>query len=167
MNAEAACIDRRMRQVFRLQAGRMQCHNPFSRFPSSTLLPFFGGVPLLKPNSRKKGTLIIKGLLGNLVFEGLLKAPTQLLGHSEDAGSVQPSGHPPTCWVIFGTDHIGRQRAVADDAGWGHPTEHIKCGLASCSANDISRKNISANYGQGKKQAGKVVARPCHMSYRL
>ena len=35
-------------------------------FPSSTLLPFFGGFPLLKPNSRKKGTLIIKGLLGNL-----------------------------------------------------------------------------------------------------
>ena len=37
-----------------------------TRFPSSTLLPFFLGVPLLKPNSRKKGTLIIKGLLGNL-----------------------------------------------------------------------------------------------------
>ena len=31
------------------------------RCPSSTLLPF------LKSNSRKKGTLIIKGLLGNLV----------------------------------------------------------------------------------------------------
>ena len=31
--------------------------------------PFFWGVPLLKPNSRKKGTLIIKGLLGNLVVE--------------------------------------------------------------------------------------------------
>ena len=39
-------------------------------FPSSTLLPFFWGVPLLKPNSRKKGTLIIKGLLGNLVVLG-------------------------------------------------------------------------------------------------
>ena len=37
-----------------------------ARFPSSTLLPVFLGVPLLKPNSRKKGTLIIKGLLGNL-----------------------------------------------------------------------------------------------------
>ena len=37
-----------------------------TRFPSSTLLPFFWGVPLLKPNSRKKGTLIIKGPLGNL-----------------------------------------------------------------------------------------------------
>ena len=38
-----------------------------ARCPSSTLLPFFFWVPLLKPNSRKKGTLIIKGLLGNLV----------------------------------------------------------------------------------------------------
>ena len=28
--------------------------------------PFSFWVPLLKPNSRKKGTLIIKGLLGNL-----------------------------------------------------------------------------------------------------
>ena len=43
-----------------------------SRFPSSTLLPFFLGVPLLKPNSRKKGTLIIKGLLGNLGVCGWL-----------------------------------------------------------------------------------------------
>ena len=40
---------------------------PLSRCPNSTLLPFFFWVPLLKPNSRKKGTLIIKGLLGNLV----------------------------------------------------------------------------------------------------
>ena len=39
-----------------------------TRFPSSTLLPFFFWVPLLKPNSRKKGTLIIKGLLGNLAY---------------------------------------------------------------------------------------------------
>ena len=38
-----------------------------ARLPSSTLLPFlFGGVSLLKPTLRKKGTLIIKGLLGNL-----------------------------------------------------------------------------------------------------
>ena len=29
--------------------------------------PFSFWVPLLKPNSRKKGTLIFKGLLGNLV----------------------------------------------------------------------------------------------------
>ena len=28
--------------------------------------PFWFGVPLLKPNSRKKGTLIVKGLLENL-----------------------------------------------------------------------------------------------------
>ena len=30
--------------------------------------PFSFWVPLLKPKSRKKGTLIIKGLLGNLGF---------------------------------------------------------------------------------------------------
>ena len=38
-------------------------------FPGSTLLPFvYGGVSSLKPNIRRKGTLIIKGLLGNLVL---------------------------------------------------------------------------------------------------
>ena len=38
-----------------------------ARFPSVPFYPFSFWVPLLKPNSRKKGTLIIKGLLGNLV----------------------------------------------------------------------------------------------------
>ena len=38
-----------------------------SRSLSSTLLPFFWA-PLLKPNSRKKGTLIIKRLLRNRGF---------------------------------------------------------------------------------------------------
>ena len=32
---------------------------------SSILLPFYFRAPLQKPNSRKKGTLIIKGLLRN------------------------------------------------------------------------------------------------------
>ena len=47
------------------------------RFPyrlGSPVVPFYPfsfWVPLLEPNSRKKGTLIIKGLLGNLA--GLLK----------------------------------------------------------------------------------------------
>ena len=36
--------------------------------PVVPFYPFSFWVPLLKPNSRKKGTLIIKGLLGNLVF---------------------------------------------------------------------------------------------------
>ena len=36
--------------------------------PVVPFYPFFWGVPLLKPNSRKKGTLIIKRLLGNLGF---------------------------------------------------------------------------------------------------
>ena len=37
-----------------------------SRYPSSTLSLFLGGVSSLKLIIRKKGTLIIKGLLGNL-----------------------------------------------------------------------------------------------------
>ena len=35
--------------------------------PVVPFYPFSFWVPFLKPNSRKKGTLIIKGLLGNLV----------------------------------------------------------------------------------------------------
>ena len=35
--------------------------------PVVPFYPFSFWGPLLKPNSRKKGTLIIKGLLGNLV----------------------------------------------------------------------------------------------------
>ena len=34
--------------------------------PVVPFYPFSFWVPLLKPNSRKKGTLIMKGLLGNL-----------------------------------------------------------------------------------------------------
>ena len=34
--------------------------------PVEPFYPFSFWVPLLKPNSRKKGTLIVKGLLGNL-----------------------------------------------------------------------------------------------------
>ena len=40
-----------------------------TRFLSSTLLPFFFRIPLLKPNSRKKGTLIIKGPLRILKYD--------------------------------------------------------------------------------------------------
>ena len=39
--------------------------------PVVPFYPFLWGGPLLKPNSRKKGTLIIKGLLGNLGFIGV------------------------------------------------------------------------------------------------
>ena len=39
-----------------------------TRYPSSTLLPFLFWGLLMKLNSRKKGTLIIKGLLGNLDY---------------------------------------------------------------------------------------------------
>ena len=37
-----------------------------TRLLSSTVLPFCFRVPLLRPNSRKKGALLIKGLLRNL-----------------------------------------------------------------------------------------------------
>ena len=51
------------------------------RFLGSPVVPFypFLGGSLLKPNSRKKGTLIIKGLLGNLVsFNTLIPEPESL-----------------------------------------------------------------------------------------
>ena len=41
----------------------------YTRSLSSALLPFYLGVSLLKPNIRKKGTLMFKGLPGNLVQE--------------------------------------------------------------------------------------------------
>ena len=46
--------------------------NPEPRYPSSTLLPFLFWVSSLKLNNRKKGTLTINGLLGNL---GTPRAP--------------------------------------------------------------------------------------------
>ena len=41
--------------------------------PVVPFYPFSFWVPLLEPNSRKKGTLIIKGLLGNLEKQGSLE----------------------------------------------------------------------------------------------
>ena len=46
-----------------------------SRSLSSTLYPFYFRAPLLKPNSRKKGTLIIKGLLRNLAINPINHKP--------------------------------------------------------------------------------------------
>ena len=50
---------------------RLQLAKPFSFLGSPVVpfSPFCYGVSLLKPNSSKKGTLIIKGLLGNLVVD--------------------------------------------------------------------------------------------------
>ena len=91
-----------------------------TRFPSSTLLPFFLEVPLLKPNSRKKGTLIIKGLLGNLEE---LRAPlnfpitlTQVLSPTPRSGELVLQGFllqgrvPPhhQCSALWHTDHMPR-----------------------------------------------------------
>ena len=53
------------------------CRGSLTRFTSSTLLPFFFWAPLLKPKSRKKGTLIIKGPLENLVKGFLMKLGLQ------------------------------------------------------------------------------------------
>ena len=56
----------------------LQAHN-FNRFLSGTLSPFFIsgilGSPFLKQSSRKKGTLILMGLLRNLVYEAALNMP--------------------------------------------------------------------------------------------
>ena len=63
--------------------------------PVVPFYPFSFWVPLLKPNSRKKGTLIIKGLLGNLVME------SRDLGY----GNLRSSGTPETLlggsWVVI------------------------------------------------------------------
>ena len=50
-----------------------------TRFPSSTRLPFFFLGSPIKTDSRKKGALIIKGLLGNQdkgSFKGINKGST-------------------------------------------------------------------------------------------
>ena len=77
-----------------------------SLFLGSPVVPFyffFGGVPLLKPNSRKKGTLIIKGLLGNLVFGllyGLDKGLCVTIGIVAIFVSLLvPRSHDPLSWV--------------------------------------------------------------------
>ena len=43
--------------------------------PSSTLFPFYFGVSLFNLDIRKEGTLIIMGLLGNLVFKKMHITP--------------------------------------------------------------------------------------------
>ena len=62
----------------------------------SPVVPFYPisfWVRLLKPNSRKKGTLIIKGLLGNLVAVGVKASEPEeprgssCIGCSEDQGT--------------------------------------------------------------------------------
>ena len=53
-----------------------------SRFLSSTLLPFLVWGLLIKPNSGKKGTLIIKGLLRDLGLENWKQASEKSLQES-------------------------------------------------------------------------------------
>ena len=44
------------------------CNKSSSRYPVVPFCPFYFGVSLFKLNGRKKGTLTINGLLGNLVL---------------------------------------------------------------------------------------------------
>ena len=50
--------------------------------------PFCFGVSLLQLNSRKKGTLILNGLLGNLVIGGHLNSATSLKVCSSQLGCL-------------------------------------------------------------------------------
>ena len=58
----------------------------FIKFLGSPVVPFYPfsfWVPLLKPNSRKKGTRIVKGLLGNLgLLRGSLDIVSMLISQS-------------------------------------------------------------------------------------
>ena len=58
--------------------------------PVVPFYPFSFWVPLLKPNSRKKGTLIIKGLLGNL---GKTSIPQKSWGRGVGFPNVGPAGY--------------------------------------------------------------------------
>ena len=59
----------------------------FTRFSSSTLLPFFFLGSLIQ-NSRKKGTLIIKGVLGNLVYRVESKGWVLIGPETKDWGRI-------------------------------------------------------------------------------
>ena len=82
-------VTRRVQSIPRTRAsikvpegsGGLRSVSKGARFPSSTLSPFFlFGDPLSEPSSRKKGTLIIKGLLGNQ--RGLKGHKKKVLGFS-------------------------------------------------------------------------------------
>ena len=59
--------------------GILDNNNYWLGTPVVTFSPFYIGAFLLKLNSRKKGTLILKGLLGNLVGLPLGHSPSQKL----------------------------------------------------------------------------------------
>ena len=59
-----------------LTDGRKQVHINLGT-PVVPLFPFYFGASLLKLSSWKKGTLIIMGLLGNLVTAGRIPGPQQ------------------------------------------------------------------------------------------
>ena len=83
--AKAGITDETLREI-------LEVHSPFLRSPVVPFCPFSFWVRLLKPNIRKKGTLMIKGLLGNLgsyassscTTSGCLMAKGRNLGLTSD-----------------------------------------------------------------------------------
>ena len=57
-----------------------------TRYPSGTHFPFSFGVSLSKPNSRKKGTLIIQWFLGNLDKNLVLRCTVKFRVRIEGSG---------------------------------------------------------------------------------
>ena len=71
-----------------------------TRYPSSTLFPVYCGVSLLNLNMRKKGTLVIAGLLGNLddmVCAIFKNYPVLALQHSLPTASKSTLNPNPIC----------------------------------------------------------------------
>ena len=67
--------------------------------PVVPFYPFSFWVPLLKPNSRKKGNLIIKGLLENLVIEPL---PPSGFTTSHQTAKLLLSREPKPVLTLYG-----------------------------------------------------------------
>ena len=71
------------------------------RFLSSTLLPFLVWGLLIKPNSREKGTLIIKGLLRNLVpSQDISRVPTYPKPSTPKPQNMAKRDHVPVYYTI-------------------------------------------------------------------
>ena len=86
---------RSSRDIERATAGAAAPGFLFLGSPVVPMFPFLFGVSLLKLNIRKKGTLIIKGLLGNLVL-GWSKINVPDRGCFEKFSSGLLVSSPPT-----------------------------------------------------------------------
>ena len=90
--------------------------------------PFCYGVSLLKPNSSKKGTLIIKGLLGNLVNRARLCAVWQ-------PEALQPEPNE-VCTAGAGVRKARGLRRAFDTCDIS-PAEVVLCPAAPCSLQKV------------------------------